>query len=155
MSQKYDIEVLESAEELQKIMNEQNKQVNKKKIQLLYLYKTNQVTNIKDVAEILDKDRSTVYRWLKIYRERGIGGLLERKPGQGRPQRIPPPVVEDLKSLLIDRNHGFTNYNNILNWLANKHNIKVDYKTIYSLINYTLKIRVIWSKDAHCKDESE
>ena len=45
---------------------------------------------------MLKGDKSTIYRWLKTYKQRGITELLLVKKAPGKTPHIPPEVREKL-----------------------------------------------------------
>lgn len=87
------IEIKESEEELHHLMELQKTASGFQKVQVLYLLKTQQVKTVQNLALMLGRDgsicggstppqnfrRITLHRWLRLYREGGISGLLKKK----------------------------------------------------------------------------
>jgi transposase len=60
---------------------------------------------------MLKRDESTIYRWLKTYKQRGITELLIVKKAPGKTPHIPPEVREKLiKKLQYRGRQAMANY---------------------------------------------
>lgn len=70
-----------------------------------------------EIAKALGKDRTTIVRWLKSYRQGGLQGLLARGHG-GRKPRLKTDDIEALKAEL--RKGVFKTANQIRNWLKER-----------------------------------
>ena len=77
MAQKLSLEVVETAEELKELLHKQKEVRRKERAQALYLLKMGQVTELKELARIVGRDPSTLYRWFERYKARGLASLLE------------------------------------------------------------------------------
>src|SRR2546430_16562233 len=55
-----------------------------------------------DAADIFDVGRSTVYNWLKEFREKGAAAFTAKK-AHGRPRRLSDQQMAQLRSLIIGR----------------------------------------------------
>jgi transposase-like protein len=71
MAQKLSLEVVETAEELKELLHKQKEVRRKERAQTLYLLKMGQVTELKELARIVGRDPSTLYRWFEGQR-RGV-----------------------------------------------------------------------------------
>jgi transposase len=72
----YKITISESKAELKKLLITQKTGVNKERIQLLYLLKTEQVATVTAAAKIIGRNRVTAQDWMSKYRAGGIERLL-------------------------------------------------------------------------------
>ena len=72
---------------------------------------------------------STVKRWVKRYRDRGLSGLLELNHGGGRVLCLPQEALEQLDKRLRDP-EGFGHYVDIQTWLKENYGIDIPYKTL-------------------------
>jgi len=104
------IEVKESEQELQQLLQEQTSGKMKERLQVLYLLKLPEALSISQLAKVIGKHRGTVKRWLMIYRDQGLDALLEVKKSPGRPRVIPEWAVVSLKSRLEQAESGFKSY---------------------------------------------
>mgnify|MGYP002777064842 CR=1 FL=1 len=73
------IKIKESAEELKELMKKQTSGLGFAKVQALYLLKINAVETVRYLAVLMGRGESTIHRWLKVYREKGIKGLLKKE----------------------------------------------------------------------------
>ncbi len=69
----FKLEITETAEQLKRLLNEQKTVEGKERVQALYLLKRGQVKTIQQLAVVMGRDRTTAQRWLRKYRQGGIG----------------------------------------------------------------------------------
>ncbi len=79
MSRRLEIEITESAEYLEKTLQQARIASHKERLQMLWWLKIGQVRSHNELALRLARDSSTITRWLQKYRQRGLEGLLEIK----------------------------------------------------------------------------
>lgn len=99
-------------EELHELLLKQKIATSRERIQALYLLKMGQVKMIQDVAVVLGRERVTIQRWLRIYTESGITGLLSTKKSTGRPPIINASTREQF-SRELEQPEGFKSYEEI------------------------------------------
>jgi transposase len=91
--------VIESEKELKDLLNQQDTQASRDKIDALFHLKTRRFNTIKELADEINQPYDTVYRWLRIYREKGLKILLGRKKSQTtkkKDEKKASPRQEDL-----------------------------------------------------------
>ncbi len=137
-----DLKIKETKLQLRDILSKQKNAVNYKKIQALYLMKTGQVDTVMAVSEVLGVHRVTVQKWLKKYRDQGIDGLLTNKKSTGRPSVVSDSMLSDLQENLENSNNFFKSYEDVYHWLQQKHGVSANYKTVYGLLRYKLKVDI-------------
>ena len=69
--------VRENSEQLKKLMLRQVSVDKKERIQALYLLTTGRCKTITDLSQIIGKHETTIWRWLKLYNNRGLFSLLD------------------------------------------------------------------------------
>jgi transposase len=87
------IEVEESQQELEQLIQQQTNLKLKERLQALYLLKLPDALSVSQIAKVVGKHRGTVQRWLALYRNEGLNRLLEIKQSPGRPTVIPDWAV--------------------------------------------------------------
>jgi transposase len=87
---------------------------------------------------MLKRDSSTIYRWLRAYKQGGITSLLTVKKAPGKTPHIPPEVREKLIKKLQEP-EGETSYSKLQIWLEKECGFKVSYKVVHDLVHYKLK----------------
>jgi transposase len=96
MANKFQVEIQETLEELEHRLERAITAVSKEKLLLLYWIATKKITTREELARMLKRDESTIYRWLKIYFQGGITELLTVKKAPGKTPHIPREVREKL-----------------------------------------------------------
>ncbi|MDJ0676633.1 MAG: helix-turn-helix domain-containing protein [Calothrix sp. MO_167.B42] len=70
MGNQFRVEVWESSEQLQHRLRHAVTAATKERIQMLYRIKTGAITTRQELSQRLGRNESTVYRWLKRYKDR-------------------------------------------------------------------------------------
>ena len=86
------IEITESVEELKRLL-EQITNNKKPRVQSLYWIKIGAVETTEHIAVLLNCHRTTVSRWLTLYRQGGMPRLLEYRKSPGCPPSIPSDAL--------------------------------------------------------------
>jgi transposase len=120
MSRPFEIEIVESEEELKKRLQTANVANQKEKLQMLWWVKSGQVKEQQEIGKRLAKDTSTVTRWLQKYRSGGLSELLEIKKDPGAKRKINERAVAALQEEL-KTGKGFSRYGAIVEWLKQEH----------------------------------
>src|SRR5918998_2468300 len=138
MANKFQVEIQETLEELEHRLERAITAVSKEKLLLLYWIATKKITTRAELATMLKRDSSTIYRWLRAYKQGGINELLSIKKAPGKTPHIPPSVREKLIKKLQEP-QGETSYGKLQLWLEKECGIKVSYKVVHDLVHYKLK----------------
>jgi transposase len=138
MANKFQVEIQETVEELEHRLERAITAVSKEKLLLLYWIATKKIKTREELATMLKRDSSTIYRWLKTYKQGGITSLLTVKKAPGKTPHIPPEVREKLIKKLQEP-QGETSYGKLQLWLEKECGIKVSYKVVHDLVHYKLK----------------
>jgi transposase len=105
----YKLDILESEAELQALLRQQKTVSGKERVQVLYLLKTQKAKTIKEVAELIGRNRGTVPEWLTKYRSGGREELVLKKVGGGRKRKTPQWAEKALEKKLQE-NEGMNSY---------------------------------------------
>jgi transposase len=138
MANKFQVEIQETLEELEHRLQRAITAVSKEKLLLLYWIATKTIKTREELARMLKRDESTIYRWLRAYKQGGITELLTVKKAPGKTPHIPPEVREKLIKKLQEP-EGETSYGKLQIWLEKECGIKVSYKVVHDLVHYKLK----------------
>ena len=68
MANKFKVEIQETVEELEHRLERATTPVNKEKLLVLYWLATKKIKTREEIATILKRDSSTIYRWLRAYK---------------------------------------------------------------------------------------
>jgi transposase len=139
MGRKLSLEIIETVEELKELLRKQREGRLKERVQALYLLKTHQARELKELGQVVGRDTSTLYRWFERYRQGGLARLLELGYSNGgRPAALPEGVQAALKERL-QVPEGFASYGAIQQWLEEEYGLEVKYKTVHRIVRYQLK----------------
>lgn len=141
MVRPFQVEICESQEKLEKVLKQVTTASSKERLQMLYLLKSGQVSSRQGLAEVIGRDRATITRWLRKYKDGGIKGLLEVKSAPGKASLVSGTALERLKQRLQEP-QGFQSYGQIQQWLVTELGLDIAYKTVYELVRYRLKAKL-------------
>lgn len=141
MANKFTVEIRESVEELQQMLERATTATSKEKLLMLYWLRCQIVKTRQELAALLKRDESTIYRWLCSYKKEGIKGLLQVKKAPGKKPHIPQEYREKLVEKLVEPT-GPKSYSEIRCWLEREFGVKVSYKVVHDLVHYKLKVKL-------------
>jgi transposase len=116
MANKFQVEIQETVEELAHRLERASTGTSEEKLLLLYWIATKKIRTRQELAAMLKRDESTIYRWLKTYKQGGITALLTVKKAPGKAPHVPPEVREKLIKKLQEPT-GETSYGKLRLWL--------------------------------------
>jgi transposase len=137
MSRPFILEIAESEAELKKQLQQVREAIQKEKLQMLWWLKSGQITQQQEIGQRLGRNTATITRWLQKYRRGGLKALLAIHKAPGSQCKIQGEVLADLKRQLQDP-EGFSSYGAIVEWLEEKHGLKVEYGTVYATVRLRL-----------------
>ncbi len=137
----FKLEITETAEQLLSLLNEQKTVEGKERVQALYLLKLGQVKTIQRLAVVIGRDRTTVQRWLRKYRQGGISQLRQRQERLGRKPDIPQWDQSALRKRLYEL-EGFNRYGEVKDWLEQKLEVSASYKVVHDTVRYRLQAKL-------------
>jgi transposase len=111
--------------------------------------------SVSGIAKVIGRHRGSVQRWLSLYREGGLEGVLETRQSPGRPKVIPEWAVSSLKRRLDDPEAGFGSYIQVQQWLSETLNIEAEYATVHHLVRYRLGAKLKAARPVHVKQDPE
>ncbi|GFE70303.1 hypothetical protein CFPU101_29130 [Chroococcus sp. FPU101] len=142
------IKIKESVEELKELMKKQKTGIGFAKVQTLYLFKIKAVETVRHLAVLVGRGESTIHRWLKVYRERGIKSLLkeeeaeETSSGQsGRTEIINVETAAAIQQELKEE-EGFSSDREVQQWLEIVKGIKIHYISVWRICRYEFQAKL-------------
>lgn len=132
--------IRESADELKAMLKQETNVKRAQRLQMLYLLASKQARTRKEVAALLGVHRETVGDWLALYGEGGQEALLELYVAPGKEPSLTPEIEAQLREELA-KPAGFASYGVIVEWLWQKHGIRLAYSTVHTLVHYKLGAR--------------
>ena len=122
--------IRQSVKYLQKLLRRTSDARAHQRLQMLYLFKSEQVRRRQDAAELLSVHRNTIQAWLKEYQRAGIKGLLTIDTPEGAP---PALDLMDQKALRkrLSQSDGFASYADAQHWIATTLGVSLSYSATY------------------------
>ena len=124
------MKVKEELSELKAMMSIEKDKRKYERLQSLYLKKKNPELTQAEIADITGKNRDTISRWQIKYKKGGLTELLTRNTSEGRPGKLSPEVVKDLKEKL-ESEKGFASYFEVIDWLRENYQIEMTYDAVF------------------------
>jgi len=129
--------------------------------QSLYLLKIKAVETVRYLAILMGRGESTIHRWLKVYREKGIKGLLNEEEEEDEEEKSKPPGrpevidVETAASIYqeLKEEEGFTSYQEVRVWLDLVKGVKFSYITVWRICHEELKAKLKVPRPKSTKQE--
>ena len=143
--------IRESVELLEARCTTETDERRKQRLYMLYLLQSRCARTMQDVAPLLEVHRVTVGRWLCVYEQDGIEGLLAIPTSPGRPLSLPAHVLEQLKAYLEIPGY-FRSYKEIHVWICTRFQCNVSYKAVHKIVRYVLKAQIT-RRSKPCTDE--
>ena len=140
MARPLKVKINETVSELEKRLSKSITARERERIQMIYWLKTNQVLSRPELAKLLGRHESTITRWLTLYRVGGLKKLLEVKNAPGKASKISGEILAGLQARLSEP-IGFKSYGEIQNWLIEKYQVQLGYKTVHKIVRYKLKAK--------------
>lgn len=142
------IEIEESLEKIKELLSKQKTGKTKERLQILYWLKSGQSQSVDELASRTGHHRTTVSRWLSLYRAGGINSLLNIKKSPGRNRRLPSEVETRLVEELKDP-EGFSSYGEVQIWLKAVWEVEMSYTGVHKLVRYRLKSKLKVPRPQH------
>lgn len=148
----FKLNITETVDELKTLLGQQKTAFGKERVQALYLLKLKKAKTIQELAQNLGRDRTTVQRWLRRYRQGGVSELLKLQSRWGRKPGIPqwgatfrgedsPRKLASERALnkRLHEREGFHSYGEIQEWLERTLGVSVSYQVVHRTVHYKLK----------------
>ena len=147
--------VLQSSEELKKLVKSQRKYKNIQRLQSLLYIKEQSFKTREELSQFMGVSRRTIEKWVSLYREGGLDKMLISEKRVRRSKLIPQEVNMALAQRLQDCNQGFLSYVEAQQWLACEHNLDLKYNTVREHLIRHFKTKIKSPRKSHVKKDSE
>ena len=146
------IEIGESLDSLKELLGKQKTGKTKERLQALYWLKSGQSQTVDELALRLGHHRTTVSRWLSLYRTGGLNHLLNIKTSSGRSRKVSPEIENRLMSEHSDP-EGFASYQEVQVWLKIAWDVEMSYTGVHKLVRYRLQSKLKVPRPQHTKQK--
>jgi len=140
----------ESADELKALLTREHHAAKRQRLHTLYLLASGQARFRTDLASLLGVNRTTIGRWLELYRQGGLPVLLSTYVPAGRAPALAPSQLAQLQERLAQPD-GFASYGEIQQWIASSLGIQMGYHAVHTLVHDKLRARPKVARPSHEK----
>ncbi len=121
------------------------------RLQMLYLPASGRARNRQEVASLLGVHRNPIGRWLALCAAGGLDALLATDVPAGKAVSLAPAVLASLEQALR-RPGGFASCEALRRWVAQTHNVQVNYKTLYTMVRTRFRPKLKVPRPSHTKN---
>ena len=143
-------EITESAEDLKSRLRTATEKHQIQRLSALYLLRSGQAKNRKQVAELIASNRISVGQWLTLYETHGLEKLLERRYAPGRVPALSEQQQEQLRAEL-QKPEGFQSYGQIQEYIADTFGVEMKYKAVYAMVHDKWGAKLKVPRKSHVK----
>ena len=123
------------------------------RLQMLYLFKSEQARTRVQASKLLGVNRATVQHWLTKYETGGLKGLLHIDIPPGATPALNDRAVERLRRRL-SASDGFANYTEIQAWIQEQLRVSLSYAATFYWVNIKCGARPKVVRPSHIKKTS-
>ncbi len=142
--------IAESAADLKQQLQRERDGRKKPRLQMLYLLASEQARTRQEAATLLGVSRNTLGRWLALYETGGMAALLTVYVPPGKRPSLAPEVLLSIEQRLQPPT-GFSSYEELRQWVEQTHQVRVKYKTLYTLVRKRFKAKLKVPRPSHTK----
>lgn len=143
-------EITESAADLKSLLRTATEKHQIQRLSTLYLLRSGQAKNRKQVAALIGTHRISVGQWLSIYETQGLEKLLERRYAPGRVSALTEAQQEQLRAALQNP-EGFQSYGQIQDYIRETFGVEMKYKAVYALVHGKWGAKLKVPRKSHIK----
>lgn len=154
MARRLKLEIAETAEYLEKSLKQAKSASQKERLQMLWWFKTGQVSEHQELSKRLGRSPACITRWLSQYRGGGLKSLLEVKTAPGAEAKIRGETLENLQVRLKSQS-GFGSYGEIVEWLKQECGLELKYNTVNRFVREKLNANLKVPRPVSAKQKPE
>ncbi len=125
------------------------------KLELLLLIQSGNSTSLSAIAAHLSIDYSTLHRWLRSYREKGIEAYLQPSKRNRASKIITPSIHKELEELLRQERAVFNGYKDVQHWLEANHGVKIEYQWLWKYLTTKMGATLKMPRKSNVKKDKE
>ena len=138
----FEVPIPDSLEYLEQSLRQARTASQKERLLMLVWLKTEDVSSRAELAARCHRDKATITRWIRRYKDGGLAALLSVGKAPGATPKIKGEALERLKAQLENPEEGFHSYEEIQQWLQDECGLEVKYGTVYRVVRYQLKAKL-------------
>ena len=149
------IQIQESLIELNILYKKTRNYKSKLRIKSLILTKANKFKTREELSKHLGIGLRTLYNWTHKYKTEGVVSLINSTSGGSHNYVVSEEIKQSLEKKLKNSKEPLQGYNDAVEWVKNKHNVKINYHTLRSfmIVNFGTKLKQ--PRKSHYKKDEE
>lgn len=155
MGKKANLEILETENELKKLISKQIKQKNKDRIKSLLYIKSKKCETREELSKLLGYHIRTMERWLAKYKEGGIEMMLIPDMLDRESKIVTPEIHKGLSRRLNDPEIGFSSYVEAQQWVQEEFGVKMTYHWLREYMVNKFKTKIKQPRKSHIKKDNK
>ncbi len=145
--------IRQSVQHLQKLLRRTSDARVHQRLQMLYLFKTEQARLREDAASLLGVHRNTIGTWLAEYVRAGIKGLTTIGKPEGRPPAL-DRIDQKLLHKRLEQSDGFASYQQAQQWIAESLGVNLSYGATHYWVHQKCGAKPKVARPSHEKKTS-
>lgn len=125
------------------------------KLEVLLLIESGNFKSLGAIAKHMSIDYSTLHRWLRTYKEKGIEYYLSPSSRNKPSKLITPEIHDELEKLLRDEHSKFNGYKDVQQWLEVNHGVKIQYQWLWKYLTTKLGTSLKVPRKSNVKKDKE
>lgn len=142
MGRKRNFKIEQSMEDLMSMRSEIQNYQSSQQLNCLILIKSEKYSNLHEVAEHLGVHYSSLQRWLKEYKAKGLESLLAPVTRNKPSKIITPQMHQAIEQRLKSTENPFSGYVEVQEWLKKEFKADVNYKWLWAYMRNKMKSRL-------------
>ena len=157
MGKKSTLVIQESEYELLCLRKKQTNNKNHQKLSCLIHLKRQTFSKLDDLAQSQNISPSTLDKWIKTYRDKGIHKFLEPKKSSRSSKIITKEIHEAIKNRLESKDNTFMGFWDAQNWIAQNYGVHIEYQWLwkYMTTKFNPKFKISSRKEITRKKSIE
>ena len=155
MGKRANLEILETENELKKLISKQIKQKNKDRIRSLLYIKTEKYGTREELCSILGYHIRSMERWLAKYKEGGMQMMLIPDVLERKSKIVIPEIHDGLSKRLNDPQIGFSSYVEAQQWVEEEFGVKITYHWLREYMVKKFKTKIKQPRKSHIKKDDQ
>lgn len=127
MAKKAEIEIRESIDELKKLLNKQSNMKSRQRVNALIEIKRQSSSSRLALAQYLGIGKRTLERWLSIYKDEGLSGIVRVKSRRKGSSIITEEIHGALEKRVNSKDASFLGYWDAHQWVQQEYGIEISY----------------------------
>lgn len=153
MGRKRNLTIKEDISELKSYKTKTLDYNSSKRLEALILLKSNEYKTLEATAEHLGVNYTTLCKWIKRYKDKGIDGYLAKFTTSKESKIITKEAHEALEKRLHDENNPFSGYAEVQQWLRDGFGIEIEYQWLWKYMRTKLNSRLKVPRKVNVKKE--